>query len=82
MKVKLPECINKNYELILHSEQAILEFKVYVQLKFREEPEKQILAMPGVCKHESQNHGPSEGNIRYFYVEVNNCCLNRIFYRL
>lgn len=62
---------DKNYKLIPHIEEAILEFKVHLQFNYWEELKKQILGLPKVDWHETQYddaHVPSEDNIRNFYL--------------
>ena len=64
---------NKNYELIPHVEQALLESKVYAQLKFWEElanilPNK--VAQSGI--HDNQEKEASEDNIRHYYTGSRN----------
>ena len=59
---------DKNYELIPHIEEAILEFKVHVQLEFW----KKLTEIMGdkIDKsgiHENQGKEASEGNIRHYY---------------
>ena len=71
---------HKNYELITDLEQAILEFKVYVQLKFWEELEKQILALPGIGKHKEQDKYPSKEYIRDFYLKSRDRYVVQTFY--
>ena len=60
---------DKNYELIPHLEQALLELKVQTQLKFWQElanimPKK--VDQSGI--HDDQEKEASEGNIRHFYT--------------
>ena len=60
---------DKNYELIPHLEQALLELKVQTQLKFWQElanimPQK--VDQSGI--HDDQEKEASEGNIRHFYT--------------
>ena len=62
---------DNNYELIPDLEEMILEFKVHLQFKFWEELKKQILDLPEVAWHITQDdqHDPSvDNNIRNFYL--------------
>lgn len=59
---------DKDYELIPHLEQALLELKVRAQLKFWEElantmPKK----VENSSTHDNQEKEPSEDNIRHYY---------------
>ena len=71
----------KNYELIPHMEKMILEFKVHLQFKFWEELKKQILDLPEVDWHKTQNddYVPSEDNIRHFYTGSRDRYLYQVF---
>ena len=59
---------NKNYKLIPDLEEAILAFKVHVQLEFWGDLKNQILDLPEVDDwHKTQDQDPTEDNIRHFY---------------
>ena len=61
---------DENYKLIPDMEKMILEFKVHLQFKFWEELKEQILDLPEVDWHETQDdpHVPSKDNIRNYYL--------------
>ena len=61
---------DENHELIPDLEEMILEFKVHLQFKFWEELKKQILGLPEVGWHKTQDdyHVPSKVNIRNYYL--------------
>ena len=61
---------DENYELISDLEKMILEFKVHLQYEFWKELKKQIIGLPEVGWHETQqeeDYVPSKDNIRNFY---------------
>ena len=72
---------DKNYELIPDLEDMILEFKVHLQYEFWEELKKQILGLPKVDWHKTQNddYVPSEDNIRHFYTGSRDRYLYQVF---
>ena len=64
---------DKNYELIPHLEQALLELNVHAQLKFWEELAKIIpkkVDTSGI--HDNQDKEASEDNIRHYYTATRN----------
>ena len=74
---------DKNHELIPDLEDMILEFKVHLQYEFWEELKKQILGLPEVGWHDTQQdekHVPSKENIRNFYTGSRERDLYQIFH--